>query len=353
MKINKSALDTTVKFKELHPDRGVLEVSGQLDLSQFWPSGSSDADTAHVNVDMSVNPFKFRQTLNDPPQATHAFDNAWVLGRQGAKQAIHGIKQNTPFLIIRFQGIDAPELHYQPVEKGTADFRQVLGETCTVKLAENIKDGSAPSTVPCTVVTAVNHPGDVFDTYGRFIGDILINQNGNTVNLNHWLVEKGWAYPTYYDSMTVKEITAFDALLAKSKQNAAGVYAHLSADIKDLDWHLLFRRGGPIQQEPAGKNTLMPKIFRRLATWSVKKKNGSTQDSFIAYVKSLPKDQNQCILTSDFKQGTRKLTSLETFLHANADNGQFDKVPEELVFVEAPSKLFDQQQGGKEITKWF
>ncbi|HYR41958.1 MAG TPA: thermonuclease family protein, partial [Terriglobia bacterium] len=265
MKNTAPMLDTSIKTKELHADKGLLEVAGELDLSQFWPSGTSDADTAHVKIDLTANPFRFRQTLNGQPQVTHAFDNAWVHGRQGAQQAIHGMKQNKPSLVIRFQGIDAPELHYQPVEKGTADFRQILGETCTVQLAKNIKNGNGSHTIPCTVVSAVNHPGDVFDTYGRLVGDILIEQNGNTVNLNHWLVEHGWAYPTFYDSMTVEEIAAYEALLAKAKQNGSGVYAHLTGDIQDLDWQLLFRSHGAVQNEPGGRNTLMPKMFRRLA----------------------------------------------------------------------------------------
>jgi endonuclease YncB( thermonuclease family) len=275
-----------------------------------------------------------------------------VHGRGKPQEAIHGMKQNKPYAIIRFQGIDAPELHYQPVAKGTADFRQVLGETCTVELAKSIRLDPGVHTIPCSVVTAVDHPSDVFDTYGRLIGDILIQQNGKTVNLNHWLVENGWAFPTFYDSMTNKEIAAYEALLNNAKQNASGVYGHLTGDVADIDWHLLFRPGGPVQKEPAGKSTLMPKIFRRLASWSVDKKNASTNASFIAYVKALPKNENQCLLTSDFKQGKRNLKIIDNFIQPNQGNGHFDKSPEDLVFVEAPSKLYDQAQGGTEITEW-
>lgn len=352
MNAKHSVLNLTVKTRELHQDKGLLEVNGHLDLTQFWPTGTSDADTAHIAINLAASPFQFRPALMQQPKPTHVFDNAWVHGRQKPAQAIHGTNRNQPFVIVRFQGIDAPELHYQPILKGTADFRQVLGETCTVELEKSIKTGGPSHLIPCSVVTAVDHPGDAFDTFGRLIGDILIEQHGQTINLNHLLVESGWAFPSYYDSMTAQEIAAYQALLPKAKKNGAGVYGHLTAEILDIDWNLLFRSHGAIQQEPPGKNTVMPKIFRRLAAWSVKKKNGSTQESLVAYIKSLRPDEKDCILIEDFKQGKHVKTSLDQLILPNQVNGHFSKDPEDLVFVESPSKLFTQQQGGQEIKNW-
>ena len=37
---------------------GLLEVSGTIDLSQFWPQGSSDADTTKVLVTIGDNAFR-------------------------------------------------------------------------------------------------------------------------------------------------------------------------------------------------------------------------------------------------------------------------------------------------------
>ena len=39
---------------------GLLEVTGRLDLAQFWPTGKSDADTAHLTLD-GANAFRFRK----------------------------------------------------------------------------------------------------------------------------------------------------------------------------------------------------------------------------------------------------------------------------------------------------
>ena len=87
--------------------------------------------------------------------------------------------------------------------------------------------------------------------------------------------------------------------------------------------------------------------------WAVKKKNGDTNDAFIAFLKGLPHDQRQCLLLEEFIQGKRSIKSLDEFILPNNVNGHFSKNPEELVFVESPSKLFDQQQAGNEITKWW
>src|SRR6266542_3666934 len=57
-------------------------------------------------------------------------------------------------------------------------------------------------TVACEVRTLVEHPNEVFDMYGRFIGDVWVRGH----HLNRWLVEEGWAFPAFYASMTHEEI---------------------------------------------------------------------------------------------------------------------------------------------------
>jgi len=49
---------------------GLLEVSGTLDVNQFWPNGESDGDTAKVVV--GAGAFRFRAKPNVPLQAMHA-----------------------------------------------------------------------------------------------------------------------------------------------------------------------------------------------------------------------------------------------------------------------------------------
>ncbi|WP_035358497.1 hypothetical protein [Edaphobacter aggregans] len=95
---------------------GLLEVDGSIDLSQFWPVGSSDADTTRIRVDVTAGAFRFRPNSGAPFRVTHAFENAKVKGT-ATYDAIKNGK-----VTVRLQGIDAPELHYRPAaQKKKAD----------------------------------------------------------------------------------------------------------------------------------------------------------------------------------------------------------------------------------------
>jgi len=190
--------------------KGQLRVSGQMDVGQFWPAGQSDADT--VTVLVTANSFSFSpDPANKPFKTTKAFQNATVRGAS-SRLAIRNNK-----ITIRLQGIDATELHYSATlpKKGLIDngkrFRQFFGETATVKL-HDFAAQSGKGIIGCEVLTSVDHPNDVFDTFGSFIGDIQITIKGKKVNLNHWLVQNGWAFPTYYNSMSPVEINAIQQL---------------------------------------------------------------------------------------------------------------------------------------------
>jgi hypothetical protein len=97
---------------------GHLQVDGTLELAQFWPTGSSDGDTARVVVK--------RITFNG--QVTHALDRAQVRGRTQK-----AVLDEHRAITVRLQGIDAPELHYMPsipkakAKKQDANFRQHYG----------------------------------------------------------------------------------------------------------------------------------------------------------------------------------------------------------------------------------
>jgi len=48
------------------------------------------------------------------------------------------------------------------------------------------------ATIDVLVTTRVSKPNDVFDKYGRFVGDLLLS---DVTNLNHWMLAAGWAFP--------------------------------------------------------------------------------------------------------------------------------------------------------------
>ena len=56
---------------------GVLELTGSIDLTQFWPSGESDADTVKVQVS-GPDAFRFTAHPGAAPKITHAFESGEI-----------------------------------------------------------------------------------------------------------------------------------------------------------------------------------------------------------------------------------------------------------------------------------
>jgi hypothetical protein len=66
--------------------KGLLRISGTLDLSQFWPNGKSDTNTATV----VVNADGFEFSPDGSPQAfrrTRVFEGTQLGGRTSSKTA--------------------------------------------------------------------------------------------------------------------------------------------------------------------------------------------------------------------------------------------------------------------------
>ena len=57
----------------------------------------------------------------------------------------------------------------------------------------------------------VDSPNDLFDRYGRAVADIVVTSGDSSgVNINQWLVESGWTFPDFYNSMSNKEIKTLE-----------------------------------------------------------------------------------------------------------------------------------------------
>lgn len=300
----------------------ILEVRGTLSVSQFWPDGTSDADTVKVRV--------ARVTYAGRP--TRVLERAVIMPL--AKPAInkHGV------LTIRLQGIDAPELHYRPqvrAAKGNGQFRQHVAEAATLALGEFLGDG----VVACRVRTLVERPTEVFDCYGRFVGDVQVRRQGRWVSLNEWLVAHGWAFPALYESMTIPEIKRMRSLAASARGRRSGVWAHYTTDADRFDRNLIFRGHGAAPRADRGCVSL-PKMFRRASTWSVLE----SAENFAEYLHARP---DGCYLTPEFLRGCGPRLRLESFL---SDHGRLRVAPADLVFCERESALVDGR--GAEIREW-
>jgi len=333
---------------------GRLEVDGEIDLNQFWPLGSSDADTTKIKIKTTGTSFRFRANAGARFKVTTAFKKATVRGRT-TKQAI----DDKGFITVRLQGIDAPELHYRPSAtlkaseqsktqhagylKWNFEYRQPLAESATVALATFLK--RAPMTkLKCTVVSFVDHPNEVFDTYGRFVGEIYVKLGTRTESVNIWAVKNGWAMPAFYNSMSEPEIASLLDATDIAYSRELGVWKNIQTKVGAFDWNLRFRGKGASVQEDGG-GVLVPKVFRRLSTWAVNKRAKMATGNFGKYLKAHP---DPCFLTDDFlEQGVAaEERDLAEFIGAD---GSVLFWPEELVFKDAPSKLVGP--GGREV-KW-
>ena len=86
---------------------GLLRIRGSIELDQFWPKGSSDADTAKILVTVGPDSFAFAAD-GKKFKKTKAFFGASSRGKT-SKVVI----DNKNRITARLQGVDAPELHYK------------------------------------------------------------------------------------------------------------------------------------------------------------------------------------------------------------------------------------------------
>lgn len=96
-------------------------------------------------------------------------------------------------ITVRLQGIDAPELHYGPAPLGKKaavtdemraalkavnhKYRQHHGQSAAKALLDMLSS-AGPGPLPCAFATAVDHPNDVCEKYGRMVGDVVADVKG-------------------------------------------------------------------------------------------------------------------------------------------------------------------------------
>lgn len=339
--------------------QGLLEISGTIDVAQFWPSGTSDADTTKIIISIGPDAFRFRAAPDGAFQPTQAFNGAKVRAPgQGPKDVIAKNK-----VTVRLQGIDAPELHYRPAsvlkpaqrsEQQTTrykelneEYRQPLAETGTIALHDFLLLHGPH--LACRMVTAVDEPNEVVDVYGRCVGDVIVSIGGQEITLNHWLVEQGWAFPAFYSSMSKAEIRRIQQLSMPARVKKSGVWKNWKplAKVDALNLKLLFRRKAvvPVPAEERGP-VIMPKLFRRASTWKINRMAKMVTGGLGAYLAAHPDD---CYLTGQFLGGPYSAPHRKLHEFYRAD-GTFRLRPDELVFQEKESTLIGPN--GKPVTSW-
>jgi hypothetical protein len=190
----------------------------------------------------------------------------------------------------------------------------------------------------------VSKPNDVFDKYGRFVGDLLLPDG---TNLNYWMLENGWAFPALYNSLQDDELAAFHR---RRKKGKGKLLADCSKDMSLWDPTLQTPHKEPSgfhYDEAQDKGPVQfPKLFRRIVTWKSDAK--ATEKTLKDYLVA-QKSQDRVFKTDEFlEQGhATPAHNLVDFI----DAGQhFTVAPDGLVYKEAPSTLIGPD--GKKVTSW-
>jgi endonuclease YncB( thermonuclease family) len=337
--------------------KGLLTVVGSLDISQFWPASkgtnSSDGDTVHLKVDPN-NSFLITKAPGAKPKVTKAFVGAHVFDH-GNKNVITSKSE----IKIRLQGIDTPELHFpviakvDPSKKGkfSTEFRQPFGAGAAKALHDHLMTlvGTGGGTViHASLVTQIDQPGQATDSHGRFIGDILVGTAG-AKSINTWLVENGWAYPLFYDSMTVAEINTLVTAWKNGKTLAARPGKAYQRPLQPFDPTMNVNNA----KVPDPGKLNFPKIFRRQATLWAGVPGPLPGTQFVALLgKGIKGKADTAFPLNYFLANINKLDPKKrvTLISQIGSQGQSNFDPPDLVFKEDVSRLLDAK--GKPVTSW-
>ncbi|MCW2751213.1 MAG: hypothetical protein JWR83_2323 [Aeromicrobium sp.] len=331
---------------------GLLRVRGTIELHQFWPTQSSDADTTKVKVRLEPPGFEFSVDGTTGFGPVDGLSDATVTGETGVTPVVKRPKAGGEYLTVRVEGVDAPELHYRPVipvkgltpqqrdpfNKLNGEFRQNGGEAATVALATRLAQ-LAPAEIPCIVSTVVDHPNEVFDVYGRFIGVITATAGGSELVVNDWLLNNGWALPSFYTSSTVAEIDRLTALADHAWNHGLGVWPQYSYKVVTLDHQQRFR--SPSSKPTVGLDTGpfdLPKIFRRFSQWQIARDaNLAVPATFRQFVSS--GTGNAIHTLDDFRSQGLAAAPVHYIGDYLNDNNELTLAPEEIIFREKAATL--------------
>jgi hypothetical protein len=203
--------------------------------------------------------------------------------------------------------------------------------------------------IACTVETRVDLPNEVFDTYGRLIGDIYVDREGSRVDANQLLVGEGLAFPAFYVSMRPEEIQTLLDLASAAKKAKKGFWKHYTQDPGKFNFDLVYRPGKAAKPQDDSGPALFPKFFRRQTTWACYKKAKVTKKDFQYFL--LDQKDDGFYKTSSFLKNPDQPSGKLTKIGDSYKGGKFTVAPDQMVFTEKPSTLVGAD--GKSIHSWF
>jgi endonuclease YncB( thermonuclease family) len=340
---------------------GVLKIEGVIRLEQFWPRGKSEADASKIKITVNKNSFNYSANSDDAFERVTLYDDAYIdNGRKKQKLIKRGNQ-----ILVRLQGIDTPELDYKqwgptplkhPTKRGNLfdmdyqqliiinnaeGFRQPLAETCLIKLTDLLKKEAKGGEVPCVFTSVVNNIKDVCDVYGRFVGNLQIKSKGKPLDVNLWMLEKGWALPALYDSMTHNEIEDVLHATEKAKNAGGNLYSSYKEYLGIFDYSLRYRE--PAQGRTA-KTTftadkghlIHPKLYRRWCAYHTYKLAKVDIGSFADYLRACG---DEFYFTADFINTKADKPPQAHALLEIIKGNRLTQPPEDIVFKEKKCEL--------------
>ena len=331
---------------------GTLRITGKVSVAQFWPSGTSDADTIQLEIEVEKNPFAY--AMDDKKfTVTKVFDNAYVLGRGGRKEIIKTGKNKVSKITIRLQGIDAPELHYtapplkasdkitpairKKYNEWNEEFCQAYAEFAAHGLGSYLQKraGKGKTHITASFYSRnIEEPADVLDTNGRFVGTVMIGKT----DLNLWLARQGVVVPTFYNSMLPDEISTITKACHNGKAKKTVWNKQVTNRCTFFQKKRLYRRPPRTYVPGSDKGkVLVPKLFRRVVNFKVEKASGVFKNNWLAYVLEKGKADTFYDLSDYLDQGVHSATvhRISDFVVKNT----FTKDISQIVFTEGPSTL--------------
>lgn len=353
---------------------GLLKIRGDIRLEQFWPRGKSESDASKIKITLGNNAFEYKADGQENYRSTNVFAEAYI-PYQRKKQKI--IKRGNQ-LLVRLQGVDAPELHYSlygptptkhPTRRGnlnvfdyenliqesnSIEYRQPMAETAVYQLLTFLSKEAKGGEVPCTFICNANTPTDACDKYGRLVGSIYVTVNKKEIHLNQWLLQNALAFPAFYNSMSVDMIKNFTDLTETLQQGNTGIYKQYKTYIGVFDDALRYRPDVSTQKakqllaQDKG-HLIYPKIYRRWCIYNIYKLARVQLGSFTDYLTAVDDKIyfTQEYLKNDGNEKKLKQNSLFTLVQHN----RFTQAPNSIVFIKSALTL--KGEDGKEINTWW
>ena len=321
--------------------RYIVLASGKIRTRNFWPRGTSDADT--IKLDISSGGIFYGGLDSEFLDQTHVFEGAYTFDDENEKKPLINKKE---IVEVRLEGIDAPELHLPIEYEGfeTKHFRQFFGKTSTIKLGDVLGDDLL---LDCEVWSFADEPRDLFDAYGRLIGTAIVfldDERKTELNVNQWLVNSGWAMPTFYTSMPKEQIELLLELGMTAQAKNRGLWRYYYEEVDREDLTLTFDYRDRRYNAAADRGpVLLPKIFRRAADWARGIELGliDPQQTFKEFLASRLPDI--FYFTTDYLEyGINAMIPQYYLEDVITDDGVVELTPFEAVFKEKPSLIYDR-----------